>query len=110
MKGQKTSSLALETFGLLPAAPTIAPALLDAKRCMRREDIPAGERIFVDGNILIYHFSGISPESRAFLQRCERKQVEAVTGTHILLEVTHRLMVLEALHKDLISGGQQHVG
>jgi len=73
---------------------------------MRLEEIPEGERIFVDANILIYHFSGISPECRAFLQRCERKQVEAFTGIHILLEVAHRLMVLEALHKGLISGSQ----
>ena len=32
--------------------------------------------------------------------------VRSFTGIHILLEVTHRLMVLEALHKGLISGGQ----
>jgi predicted nucleic acid-binding protein len=28
------------------------------------------------------------------------------TGVHILLEVTHRLMVLEAVHNGLITGGQ----
>ena len=74
--------------------------------CMKLEDLPSGERIFVDANILIYHFAGISVECRAFLQRCESRQVEAFTGIHILLEVTHRLMVLEALHKGLITGGQ----
>jgi predicted nucleic acid-binding protein len=73
---------------------------------MKLEDLPDGARIFVDANILIYHFSGISVECRAFLQRCESKQVDAFTGVHILLEVTHRLMVLEALHKGLITGGQ----
>jgi predicted nucleic acid-binding protein len=73
---------------------------------MRLEDLPAGERIFVDANILIYHFSGLSPECRAFLQRCESRQVEAFTGVHIVLEVMHRLMLLEAVHRGLISGGQ----
>ena len=73
---------------------------------MQLEDVPNGEQIFVDANILIYHFSGISSACRTFLQRCESKQVEAFTGVHILLEVTHRLMVLEALHKGLISGSQ----
>jgi predicted nucleic acid-binding protein len=73
---------------------------------MKLEDLPSGARIFVDANILIYHFSGISLECRAFLQRCESRQVEAFTGIHVLLEVTHRLMVLEALHKGLITGGQ----
>jgi predicted nucleic acid-binding protein len=70
------------------------------KTCQR------GARIFVDANILIYHFSGISSECRAFLQRCESRQVEAFTGVHILLEITHRLMVLEALQKGLITGSQ----
>jgi uncharacterized protein len=49
---------------------------------------------------------GVSLECRAFLQRREFRQVEAFTGVHILLEVFHRLMVLEALQKGLIAGGQ----
>jgi predicted nucleic acid-binding protein len=73
---------------------------------MKLEDLPEGARVLVDANILIYHFSGVSLECRAFLQRCEFRQVEALTGVHILLEVAHRLMVLEALHKGLITGGQ----
>jgi len=32
--------------------------------------------------------------------------VEAFTGVHILLEITHRLMVLEALQKGLITRSQ----
>ena len=73
---------------------------------MKLEDLPDGSRILVDANILIYHFSGISLECRAFLQRCESRQVTAFTGVHIVLEVTHRLMILEALQKGLITGGQ----
>ena len=73
---------------------------------MKLDDLPEGARIFVDANILIYHFSGISLECRAFLQRCESRQVEAFTGVHIVLEVMHRLMMLEALQKGLITGGQ----
>jgi predicted nucleic acid-binding protein len=73
---------------------------------MKLEDVPDGERLFIDANILIYHFSGVSVECRAFLERCESRQVAAFTGVHVLLEVTHRLMILEALNKGLISGGQ----
>jgi predicted nucleic acid-binding protein len=73
---------------------------------MKLEDVPGGTPIFVDANIFIYHFSGISLECRAFLQRCESRQVEAFTGVHIVLEVMHRLMMLEALQKGLITGGQ----
>jgi predicted nucleic acid-binding protein len=73
---------------------------------MKLEDLPDGTRIFVDANILIYHFSGASLECQAFLQRCESRQLEAFTGVHIVLEVVHRLMMLEALQKGLITGGQ----
>ena len=74
---------------------------------MKLEDLPEGARVLVDANILIYHFSGVSLECRAFLQRCEFREVEAFTGVHILLEVLHRLMVLEALQKGLITGGHR---
>jgi predicted nucleic acid-binding protein len=73
---------------------------------MKLEDLADGANIFVDANILIYHFSGTSLECQAFLQRCEARQVAAFTGVHIVLEVIHRLMMLEALQKGLITGGQ----
>jgi predicted nucleic acid-binding protein len=73
---------------------------------MKLEDVPEGGRIFVDANILIYHFSGISFDCRSFLERCESRQIDAFTGVHIILEVTHRLMILEAQNKGLISGSQ----
>lgn len=73
---------------------------------MKLEDVPDEGRIFVDSNTLIYHFSGISPECLSFFERCESGRVEAYSGIHILLEVTHRLMILEALTKGLISSGQ----
>ena len=73
---------------------------------MKLEQVPNGERIFVDANIFIYHFTQLSAECRAFFARCEAGEVKAFTGAHIVLEVTHRLMLLEALHKGLVSGGQ----
>jgi predicted nucleic acid-binding protein len=73
---------------------------------MKLEDLPDGASIFGDANILIYHFSGTSLACQGFLQRCESRQIDAFTGVHIVLEVTHRLMMLEALQKGLITGGQ----
>jgi predicted nucleic acid-binding protein len=73
---------------------------------MNLDDVPQGERIYVDANIFICHFSRVSTECRSFLARCESRHLEAFTGTHVLLEIAHRLMILEALHKGLISGGQ----
>jgi predicted nucleic acid-binding protein len=73
---------------------------------MRHESLAEGTRIFVDANIFIYHFSGASLECQVFFQRCESGQLEAYTGAHIVLEVAHRLMMLEALQKGLITRGQ----
>jgi uncharacterized protein len=73
---------------------------------MKLEEAPNGGRIFVDANIFIYHFSRLSAECRSFLARCESREIEAFTGVHIVLEVAHRLMMLEALHKGLITGSQ----
>ena len=71
---------------------------------MKLDEVPDGTRIFIDANVFIYHFSRVSFECRSFLARCESRQLVAFTGVHILLEVAHRLMMLEALHKGLISG------
>jgi predicted nucleic acid-binding protein len=73
---------------------------------MRLEELPSGERVFVDANIFMYHFSRLSAECRAFFTRCEAGHIAAFTGVHIVLDVAHRLMMLEALHKGLISRGQ----
>jgi predicted nucleic acid-binding protein len=66
---------------------------------LRLEAVPAGAAIFVDANIFIYHFLGASPECAAFLERCAAGDVRAVTGTHIVAEVLHRLLVAEAKAK-----------
>ncbi|MBM3890219.1 MAG: PIN domain-containing protein [Verrucomicrobia bacterium] len=73
---------------------------------MALSDLPDGVAAFVDANVFIYHFSGVSPECRDFLQRVEKRAVRATTGAHVLLEVLHRLMILEALAKGLIAPGQ----
>jgi len=73
---------------------------------MKLEEVPNGGQIFVDANIFIYHFSRLSAECRSFLARCESRQIEAFTGVHVVLDVAHRLMMLEALHKGLITGSQ----
>src|SRR5262245_52369529 len=49
---------------------------------MKLEEVPRGERVFVDANIFIYHFTRLSLECRAFLSRCESGEVQAFTGVH----------------------------
>ncbi len=72
---------------------------------MRLDRVPAGTPIFLDANIFIYHFTGVSRQSTALLSRCEAGQVRGITGVHILAEVGHRLMAIEAVRKGLVAPG-----
>jgi predicted nucleic acid-binding protein len=67
--------------------------------------VPTGERVFVDATVFVYHFTGVSPSCRAFLERCEAGQVRGVTSMLVIAEVTHRLMMIEAVAKGLVTGG-----
>ena len=67
--------------------------------------LPTGERVFIDANIFIYHFTGLSQQCSSFLERCERGELWGVTAVHILLEVLHRLMMIEAVTKKLVTPG-----
>jgi predicted nucleic acid-binding protein len=66
---------------------------------MRFTDIPAGLAVFVDANILIYHFTAhpaLGPACTALLERSERQEISAFTSAHVLGEMAHRLMTVEA--------------
>jgi len=68
-------------------------------------ELAAEQTIFIDANIFIYHFTGLSQECSGFLVRCEHGDLWGVTGIHVLLEVLHRLMMVEAVNKGLITPG-----
>lgn len=72
---------------------------------MRLDRIPAGISVFIDANIFIYHFAGVSPQCTAFLGRCEGGRLSGITGVHVLAEVAHRLMAVEAVGKGLVTHG-----
>ncbi|GFP41484.1 hypothetical protein HKBW3C_00609, partial [Candidatus Hakubella thermalkaliphila] len=38
---------------------------------MRFDELPMAEAAFIDANIFVYHFTGISEECSRFLKRCE---------------------------------------
>lgn len=71
---------------------------------MTLAEVPRSSAVFVDANILIYHFTGRSDESSAFLTRIEAGEVRGFTGQTILLEVAQRLMVIEAAERGLTLG------
>jgi len=75
------------------------------KAALPLPELPAGQTVFIDANIFIYHFTGLSQECSSFLERCERGDLWGVTAVHVLLEVLHRLMMIEAVTKKLATPG-----
>jgi predicted nucleic acid-binding protein len=71
---------------------------------MALSDVPPGTVIAVDANILVYHFHGQSADCTAFLRRAVAGDIYAWTGAHIISELCHRLMILEAQVAGLIVG------
>jgi predicted nucleic acid-binding protein len=63
-------------------------------------DLPAGATVFVDATVFIHHFEPnqlFGPAATAFLERIENQEINGITATHVLSEVAHRLMTLEAM-------------
>ena len=63
------------------------------------EDIPSRTKVFIDSNIFIYHFLGISKSCTDFLRRVEYEELAGYTSTIIIAEVLHRLMIAEIIEK-----------
>jgi predicted nucleic acid-binding protein len=68
---------------------------------MNYSDSPAGASVFVDASVLIHHFEPnvrFGPPATEFLERIENQEITGITATHIVSEVAHRLMTMEAMH------------
>lgn len=72
---------------------------------MTLNEIADGQSIIIDANIFVYHFTGISKECSNFLWRCEAGLLNAFTTVGVAMEVLHRLMMIEAVSKGLVSPG-----
>jgi len=62
--------------------------------------IPAGSAVFVDANTLIYHFTNepqFGPACTQFIERIELQDILGFTSSHVVADVAHRLMTLEAM-------------
>jgi predicted nucleic acid-binding protein len=67
---------------------------------MTFDDLGFGDTLFVDANVLVYYFAGdpvFGAACRQLVQRIENQDLLGLTSTHVLGEVAHQLMVLEAL-------------
>jgi predicted nucleic acid-binding protein len=69
---------------------------------MTFDDLPAGSSVFLDADTLVYPFAPepvLGPPCAQLLRRIENQQILAFTATHVLSEVAHRLMAIEAIQK-----------
>jgi predicted nucleic acid-binding protein len=66
---------------------------------MTFEDLQPGESIFLDANTFVYHFApfpALGLLCSKLFKRIGDGKVLAFTSTHMLSEIAHRLMVIEA--------------
>jgi predicted nucleic acid-binding protein len=62
-------------------------------------DLAAGDSVFLDANTFIYHFGpdpALGPPCSQLLQRIENQELTGFTSVHLLAEVVHKLMTIEA--------------
>lgn len=69
---------------------------------MRLADIPAGATVFLDANIFVYHFAPhpvLHLPCQQLLERCTQGELVGYTSAHVLTNVAHRTMTLEAIDR-----------
>ena len=63
-------------------------------------EIPPGASVFIDANVFVYHFAPhpqLQAPCQKFLERILQGEISGVTSTHVLINVAHRLMTIEAM-------------
>jgi predicted nucleic acid-binding protein len=66
---------------------------------MNFADLSGGESLFLDANVLVYHFAPhpvLGPACTQLIERIQKQEVAAFASTHVLSEAAHHLMTLEA--------------
>ena len=71
---------------------------------MTVQAIPTGSRCCIDANILIYAEAGYSEQAKALLARCVQATIVGILPFAALLEVCHRLMLIEARATGKLTG------
>ncbi len=72
---------------------------------MSLDDIPAGSFCVADTNVLLYAEQGNSAQAQRFIRRCSSGELKGVLPQTVWQELTHKLMLAEALSRGLIAGG-----
>lgn len=76
---------------------------------MNLDDILTGSLGVIDTNVLPYAEQGLSRQAQRLLRRCSKGELIGVLPQTVWQELTHPLMLAEALMKGAISGGNPAV-
>lgn len=71
---------------------------------MNLDDIPSGSLCVVDTNVLLYAEQGVSAQAQRLLERCAKGDLSVTLPQTVWQELTHKLMLAEALMKGVVSG------
>ena len=70
---------------------------------MTLDRLREGDQIFLDANIFVYHFLGLSQQCKQLLKHCQDGFLQGRTASFILAETVHRLMIAEAVERKLVT-------
>ncbi len=73
------------------------------------DSLPNGRDVLLGANIFIYAFGGTSQQCLNLLRRCAREETFGITTVEIINEVSHRMMLAEAVNKGIITKEQAHL-
>ena len=72
---------------------------------MNLDDVPGGSLCVIDTNVLLYAEQGVSLQAQRLLRRIEHGDLLGVLPQPVWQELTHKLMLAEALMLGHIGGG-----
>ena len=77
---------------------------------MSLDDIPAGSLCVIDTNVLLYAEQGASEQAQRLLRRCSKGDLVGALPQTVWQELTHKLMLAEAMMKRGSLGGNPAAG
>lgn len=72
---------------------------------MNLDDIPSGSLCVIDTNVLLYAEQGASDQAQRLIRRCAQGELIGTLPQTVWQELTHKLMLAEAMMKGLIATG-----
>jgi predicted nucleic acid-binding protein len=63
------------------------------------DDLAAGTGVFLDANCVVFAATAdpqYGPACKRLLERIEHKELQGFTSAHVLAEIAHRVMTIEA--------------